>query len=374
MSAALVALNAHLLAGAASYRSAGIHQYIANLVRQLPEVASDWHYTVFVGTEQPLPTAPRLQFQRSAWPTQHPLARILWEQCAQPWALWRARPALLHSLAFVSPLLNPFPSVVTVYDLSFTLPASHFAQRPAQRLYLTALTAHSCRRARRVIAISASTRHDLVTRFGLAPEKIDLAYPGLDAAFRPLPTAEVEAFRQRKGLPEKFILHVGTLEPRKNLANLIRAFAGLPPSLSLVLAGGRGWLYHELYALAQNLQLTERIRFPGFIPADELVYWYNAAAVFAYPSVYEGFGMPVIEALACGRPVVTSNVSSLPEAGGEAALLVTPDDVPELATALRRALQLSPAELARGPAHAARFTWRATAEQTVACYQQALSA
>ncbi len=374
--AAHIALNAHLLAGRASYRSAGIHHYIANLLPHLPAADPDFRYTVFVGEGQP--NLPGASIQRSAWPTARPLARIAWEQFAQPLALWRTRPDLLHSLAFVSPMLSLYPTVVTVYDLSFRLMPERFAQRPAQRLYLSTLTAHACRRARRVIAISESAKADVIRLFNIAADKVDVACPGVDPAFRPLPTAEVEAFRITKGLPEKFILYLGTLEPRKNLVSLIRAFANLHAkrqilNLKLILAGAKGWLYEDLFQLVHELNLISDVFFPGYVPADELVWWYNAAAAFAYPSSYEGFGMPVLEALACGRPVVTSNVSSLPEAGGDVALGVPPNDVEALTGALARALELTPEQLARGPAHAARFTWPATAAHTVASYRRALT-
>jgi glycosyltransferase involved in cell wall biosynthesis len=371
-----VALNAHLLAGRASYRSAGIHHYIANLLPHLPKADPNFRYTVFVGREAGQPNLPGAAIQRSAWPTARPLARILWEQFAQPLALWRCRPDLLHSLAFVSPVLSVCPAIVTVYDLSFRLMSQRFAQRPAQRLYLSTFTAYSCRRARRVIAISESTKADVVRLFNVSANKVDVARPGVDAVFRPWPAAEVEAFRARKGLPEKFILYLGTLEPRKNLAVLIRAFARLRASasqLKLILAGAKGWLYEDLFRLVQELELTDSVFFPGYVPAEELVGWYNAAAVFAYPSSYEGFGMPVLEALACGRPVVTSNVSSLPEAGGDAALSVPPDDDEALAEALIQALAFSPERRQRGLSHAAHFTWANTAAQTVASYRRALS-
>jgi glycosyltransferase involved in cell wall biosynthesis len=367
----LVALNAHLLAGRASYRSAGIHQYIAGLLRHLPAADPDFRYTVFVGAGEP--DMPGAHIRRSALPTHNRLARIFWEQCIQPLALLGPRPDLLHSLAFVSPLVNPAPAVVTVYDLSFRLTPDRFPA--AQRLYLSAFTAHSCRRARRVIAISESTRADVVRLFGIARAKVDVAPPGLDPAFRPLPPSDVAAFRARAGLPEAFILYLGTLEPRKNLGALIRAFAALHarrPELHLVLAGAKGWMYASLFKLVEELNLAAVVHFPGFIPAAELVLWYNAAAVFAYPSSYEGFGMPVLEALACARPVVTSNVSALPEAGGAAALLVPPDDVPALAAALEQALGFDSERRARGPAHAARFTWPAAAAGTVASYRRAL--
>lgn len=367
-----IALNAHLLAGRASYRSAGIHHYIANLLPHLPGADPRLRYTVLVGEGRP--HLPGATIQHSAWPTTHPLSRIAWEQLAQPLILGRLRPDLAHALAFVAPVLSSCPAVVTVYDLSFRLMPERFL--PAQRLYLSIFTAHSCRRARRVIAISQSTKADVVRLFKIPADNVDVACPGVDPVFRPWPAAEAEAFRRHKNLPEQFILYLGTLEPRKNLAALVRAFARLQArasELKLILAGAKGWLYADLFRLVQELGLADSVFFPGYVPAEELPGWYNAAAVFAYPSSYEGFGMPVLEALACGRPVVTSNVSSLPEAGGEAALRVSPEDGEALTQALTQALRLTPEQRRRGPAHAAAFTWANTAAHTVASYQRALA-
>ena len=364
-----IALNAHLLNGGATYRSAGIHQYIHHTLKHLPEAGPEFDFTVFVGGGRP--EMERARITRSRWPTQRPFVRILWEQFVQPLALSRLRPDLLHSLAFASPLLNPTPAVVTVYDLSFRLFPRNFPA--AQRLYLSTLTAHSCRRARRVIAISESTRADVIRLLGVSGERVDVAYPGVELRFRPLPPAEVESFRQRTDLPERFILYLGTLEPRKNLSSLITAFSNLQSSnLHLVLAGAKGWFYADLFRQVERSGLAGVVHFPGFVRAEELPMWYNAAAVFAYPSSFEGFGMPVLEALACGRPVVTTTASSLPEAGGEAALRVPPGDVPALAEALRRALNDDGSIAARGPAHAARFTWPRTAQATVESYRKAL--
>jgi glycosyltransferase involved in cell wall biosynthesis len=368
-----IALNAQLLCGRATYRSAGIHNYIDNLLKQLPEADPDLHYTVYVGEGQPQMPPERAKVRRTQLPTVRPVARIFWEQCLQPLELGCARPDLLHSLAFVSPVIAPCPAVVTVYDLSFRLFPERFLR--AQRLYLSAFTAHSCRRARRVIAISESTKADLVRVLGLPAEKVDVAYPGITPEFRPLPPEQVEAFRARRGLPGRFILYLGTLEPRKNLGALIRAFGELSHAerdLYLVLAGAKGWLYADLFKLTEDLGLADRVIFPGFVPSEDLPLWYNSATVFAYPSSYEGFGLPVIEALACGRPVVTSDVSSLPEAGGRAAILVSPKSPEALAEALSQALAWGPTERALGPAQAAPFRWEATAAQTVRSYRRAL--
>ncbi|MCC6191185.1 MAG: glycosyltransferase family 4 protein [Anaerolineales bacterium] len=371
VSSAQVALNAQLLYGRASYRSAGIHHYIDQLLRHLPAAAPDFRLTVFTGAGRPV--MPGAHVRTTALPTARPLARIVWEQLLQPLELGRLRPDLLHSLAFVSPVMSRCPAVVTVYDLSFRLAPRRF--KPAQRLYLNALTALSCRRARRVLAISANTRADVVRLLGVPADRVDVAYPGLAPSLRPLPPAEVDVFRRRRGLPERFVLYLGTLEPRKNLGVLLDAYAQLRPAhpnLRLVLAGARGWWYADLFRRVEALGLAQEVIFPGFVPEDELPLWYNAAAVFAYPSSYEGFGLPVAEALACGRPVVTTAVSSLPEAGGEAAYLVPPDDAPALAEALAQALAAGPERAAAGRAHAARFTWAGTAAQTAACYRRAL--
>jgi glycosyltransferase involved in cell wall biosynthesis len=372
--AAHIALNAQLLCGRASYRSAGIHHYIDNLLKHLPAADPDFRYTVFVGDGQPQMPPRQAAIRHTRLPTIRPAVRIFWEQFVQPLELGRARPDLLHSLAFVSPVAALCPAVVTVYDLSFKLFPERFL--PAQRLYLSAFTAYSCRRARRVIAISESTKADIVRIFGLPPGKVDVAYPGLLPGFYPRPSTEIEAFRAAQGLPGRFILYLGTLEPRKNLGTLLQAFHALARDqrdLHLVLAGAKGWLYADLFRLTQELGLAERVHFPGYVAAEVLPLWYNSASVFAYPSSYEGFGLPVIEALACGRPVVTSNVSSLPEAGGAAAIQVSPGDPVAWAHALRQALDETLQARVDGPAHAARFTWEATAAQTVAAYRRALA-
>jgi glycosyltransferase involved in cell wall biosynthesis len=371
VSAAHIALNAQLLFGGASYRSAGIHHYIERLLHHLPAAAPDLRFTVFVGEGRP--DMAGAVVQRTRLPTTRPPVRIMWEQLAQPLAVARSRPDLLHSLAFVSPIISPAPTVVTVYDLSFFITPERF--QPAQRLYLRTLTGLSCRRARRVFAISESTRADVVRLLGVPRARVDLAYPGVDPEFQPLPALTVDAFRAQHDLPARFVLYLGTLEPRKNLTTLLQAFAALraaQPGLHLVLAGGCGWWYADLFRQVQTLGLEASVHFPGYVPAAELPLWYNAAAAFAYPSAYEGFGMPVTEALACGCPVVTTSASSLPEAGGDAAYLVPPADAPALAAALAQALQPDPARRQRGLAHAARFTWAAAAAHTAAGYRQAL--
>jgi len=241
------------------------------------------------------------------------------------------------------------------------------------------LTRLSARRARRLIAVSAHAAAETTRLLDVLPERVDVVYHGVDPAFHPLPADAVAAFRQHQGVPEQFVLFVGTLEPRKNLLRLVEAFARIHENGSqvvLVLAGGKGWLYDDLFARVEALGLNGKVIFSGYVMNDELPFWYNAAIALAYPSVYEGFGLPVLEAQACGTPVLTSNVSSLPEAAGDAALMVDPYDVEALAVGLNRLLTDAPLrqELReRGLVHAEQFSWPNAARETARVYRRALA-
>lgn len=371
---ARIALNAQLLAGEASYRSAGIHRYIYELLRRLPQKAPGVAFTAFIGPRAVPPPVPGIHWVRAVWPTHRPLGRILWEQLALPLRLARGGWDLLHALAFVAPLAARLPVAVTVYDLSFVRYPEAF--RAPNRMYLRLFTRLTCRRAAGILTISQAAREDLVRLWGLPPERIEVAYPGVDPRFRPLPAEAVVAFRARHGLPDRFILYVGTLEPRKNLEVLLEAVARLSPPVPLILIGGRGWKPAFLSRL-RELEREGRARWVGFVPDAELPLWYNAAALFAYPSRYEGFGMPPLEAMACGTPVIAARASSLPEVVGEAGWLVDPGDVEGWVEGLRALLRdegLREALRARGLARARRFTWEATAEATARLYNKILSA
>jgi len=372
-----IGLNAHLLTAQAGYRSAGINGYIYNLLQALPQVDPSFQYIVWTGRHAQPPAEPRLTVRRSSWGTEKPLRRILWEQVIQPFAAWRSSPDLLHALAFVSPVLSRIPSVVTVYDLSFV----HYPDRlpAARRHYLQLLTKRSCLHARRVIAISHSTAHDLVETFHIPANKIDIAPPGVGPQFRPAMSFDTEAFRHRHSLPERFLLFLGTLEPRKNLPVLLRAYARLPiqdrTQVHLVLAGGKGGMYDEVFRTIEEQGIADTVHLPGYVDANDLPLWYNAADALVYPSIFEGFGLPVIEAMACGTPVLVSNVSSLPEAAGDTGYCLPPDDVEAWTSALAHVIHNAAwREEAghRAMQHAAQFSWHATAVQTVASYQKAL--
>lgn len=369
-----VALNAHLLSGEASYRSAGIHGYLYHTLAHIPEIDPDISYTVFVGRGQ-LPPHHNWRIWRSSLPTQKPLARILWEQVIAPVELRRIRPDLLHGMAFALPMLWNRPSVVTIFDLSFVRYPERLGR--ARRLYLQWATQLAAKRARRVIAISESGKAEIQALLGVPEARIDVAVPGVSERFMRLPPEAVAAFRVRRNLPDRFILYLGTLEPRKNLATLLRAYAALPhrSEVKLVLAGGKGWQTEQLFALIQQLDITTDVILPGYVPGEELPLWYNAAEIFVYPSVYEGFGLPLVEAMACGVPVVASDTTSLPEAVGPDGFLLRPLEVNTWSDSLAALLdnpRLRADFSERGLIRARLFNWRNTAQRIVETYHRAL--
>ncbi|MCX7707335.1 MAG: glycosyltransferase family 4 protein, partial [Anaerolineae bacterium] len=203
-------------------------------------------------------------------------------------------------------------------------------------------------------------------------DRVITVYNGVDDAFCPADPAAVAAFRRARGLPDRFILFLGTLEPRKNLGALLRAYAAVRTrsgegTPKLVIAGGKGWFYERILTEVDVLGLGDDVIFPGYVAADELPWWYRAAELFVYPSRFEGFGLPVLEAMACGTPVITTTSSSLPEVAGDAAILVDPDDVSALSDAMERLLadpDLRSALRAAGLQRAARFSWKRTAAET----------
>lgn len=369
-----VGLLAYLLNEEASYRSAGVSTYIGELLSHLGEDATDFEYSAFHDCSVSVPRGVRSV--PSPFPLRHPLIRILWEQTGLPIQAY-SRVELMHGLVNVVPLASNAPSVVTVHDLSFWKHPERF--RRSRVAYLSAAVALSARRANHVIAVSASTKSDLLDWLKLDPDRVTVVHPGVGEAFRRFPSDRVCAFSESVCDGRPYILYVGTLEPRKNIDVLLRAFADLrtharvPHALAIV--GGKGWMYDSLFSLARALGIERDVFFEGFVPLGDLPLWYNGADIFAYPSVYEGFGLPVIEAMACGTPVVTSATSSLVELGAGACLIVEPGSVESLSMAIGRIL--ADRELAgelgvAGRRRASTFSWDRTAAETVAVYERVL--
>ncbi|MGQ9491757.1 MAG: glycosyltransferase family 4 protein [Anaerolineae bacterium] len=360
-------------------QAAGIGRYTRELVAALARLDRQNEYTLFCAGESP---------PMAGWPanfrvrTSNVPARWLtagWHRLGLPLAVETFTGAcdLYHSPDFALPPLKTARGVVTVHDLSFLRCPEH--ADPGLRAFLTRAVPRSVARACRVLADSESTKADLVELLGVEAEKISVVPAGVDARFRPVrDTLKLAQVRQRYRLPEWFILFVGTLEPRKNLPRLITAYAqmrrhtGLPHQL--VIAGKPGWLYEGIYEQVVKEGLSENVHFIGFVADDDLPALYTLADLLAFPSLYEGFGLPPLEAMACGTPVVASNRASLPATIGSAGLLVDPEDTDALADALARvlgnaSLRIRLADLGR--AQAARFTWQAAAERLLEAYRLA---
>lgn len=268
------------------------------------------------------------------------------------------------------------PTVVTIHDLGYLhYPGKH----PFfDRVYLDWSTRHSAQAARRVIAVSQATAHDLSALNNVNREKIIVVHSGVAPSMtRNTSPERIQQVRREIGLQGPFILHVGSVQPRKNLVRLVEAFnliKHVRPGLQLVLAGRKGWGANRLQEQIEQMGLQEHVVLPGYISDDALVPLYNTAEVYAFPSLYEGFGFPALEAMACGTPVVCSNVSSLPELVGDAALTFAPTDTKRMGAVLRKVLtdqSLRQKMIARGFEQASKFTWKRTAAQTLTVLEAA---
>lgn len=376
-----IAIDAQLISLRHGYRSAGVSSYSLNLLRALGHLhaqgETDYHFAGFVNDESV--RVGGVDLIQAQLPLHRALARIAWEQTLFP--VQARRFDLVHGLVNVLPLAWRGPSVVTVHDLAFLHAAE--TMPPVRRAYLTALCRASASQATRIVAVSTQTADDLMRSFGTPARRIVVVPNGVGGEFTPGAPDRAVAYRAARGLPPRFFLFVGTLEPRKNLEFLVSAYARwrseAPPELAeikLVIAGGRGWYYQTIFEKVRSLGQETNILFPGFVPADDLPDLYRSALALVYPSRLEGFGLPVLEAMACGLPVLVSRTPSLVEVAGDAGVTFGPDDAAGLVNCLHLAAgqESLRAELrARGLERAALFSWRRTAQETLAVYEQAVN-
>jgi glycosyltransferase involved in cell wall biosynthesis len=371
---------------AAVCQDAGIGRYTRNLIRALSELDSESRYTLFVaaGSSQ----GDRMQswpsnFRVRSVPLTDRFMHILWQRLRVPVPIQVVIGSidLFHSPDFVLPPVGRAPAILTVHDLSFLRVPEHFV--PGFRDYLEGAVSRGIRNACHVLADSKSTRRDLVEVMGVSPQKVTVVYPGVEARFnRVHDTDTLARVTERYELPERFILGLSTIQPRKNFDGLIHAFRRLIADpcgrqefsdLHLVIGGGFGWMYEETVEMVEHLGLQGRVRFPGFVKDEDLPALYSLASVFAFPSWYEGFGLPVLEALACGTPVVAANNSSLPEVVGGGGLTVDAADQDGLADALSTVLtdpDLRETLIHAGRVHAAQFTWQKAAVALLELYRR----
>ncbi len=365
---------------AAVHRRAGLGRYAASLAHTLAELLPD-QLALFYNAEEgiePLEGLEHLPTDTVALGYK-PWRMLVWagQLAGVPFNRLLPGATLFHATEHLLLPLRNVPTVLTVHDLIFRhLPEHH---KRLNRWYLNATLPLYCRRADHIIAVSEATRRDLITSYGLPPEKVTVIHEAADPRFSPQPEKALQAVRAHYGLPEQFLLYVGTIEPRKNLLRLLRVWAPLylagevPP---LVIVGKRGWLSDDFFAALEESPAREGVILTGYVLDMDLPLLYAAATAFVFPSLYEGFGLPPLEAMSSGTPVACSNVSSLPEVVGDAALCFDPTDDEALAHSLRRIVHDEPlrAELReRGLTRAAIFSWKRAAQETWAIYQRLLA-
>jgi glycosyltransferase involved in cell wall biosynthesis len=372
-----------ILYTAALRQGGGIGRYTRELVDALARSADAeaFQVTLVVARDAPRYRLPALPpgWNVRVLPLPERWLTILWHRLHLPlWVdAWAGSFDIFHAPDFVLPPLRRASGLVTVHDLSFiTYPEGAV---PELRQWLSHEVPRSIARARHVLADSESTRRDLGSRLGVDPARITVVGAGVEARFRPVVAPDIlAAVRRRYGLPERFILGLGTLEPRKNFDGLIRAFDRIQadaPDLHLVIVGGKGWLNEPIFQAAAASPAAGRVHLAGFVADEDLPALYSLARLFAYPSHYEGFGIPMLEAMACGTPVVAADNSSLPEVAGDAALLIRSTDEAALAAAmlrLHRDEALRATCIEHGAARAAAFTWGAAAERLIRVYRTAM--
>jgi glycosyltransferase involved in cell wall biosynthesis len=370
---------------AAVNQRAGVGRLVRNQVLALADVDPANEYTLVYARPNngALPEFPPARnFARKQVRLRERWLAVLWHRAKVPFpADWLSGPIdMYHSPDFVLPPLRKARGILTVHDLAFLMrPECADAHL---RAYLEEVVPRSVRRADYIIADSENTRNDLVVLLNVPPKSISVVPGGVEERFAEVTDPDLLASaRHSLGVGEApFILALGVLEPRKNLNRLMDAFAILKTrqqatDLKLVLAGGQGWLVEGILAHHADSRVRDDILLPGFVPDNLLPAIYSAAGVFAFPSLYEGFGLPILEAMACGTPVVASRASCLPEVAEGASVLVDPDDAEELADALAQTLtdeSLRADLAARGRARAAEYTWRRAAERLLRVYEKVM--
>jgi glycosyltransferase involved in cell wall biosynthesis len=302
------------------------------------------------------------------------IARIAWEQTALPLQIINLKIDVLHSPHYTTPIIKNCKSVVTFHDMTFYLfPEMH---EKSKVILFKSMIQYSSLATDKIISVSQSTSTDIAKILNIAPTKICTVLSAANPKYILQDTNHIEQVCSKYSLIQKrYLLFVGALEPRKNIPLLIKAYSKLVkefPNIPLVIVGKKGWMYQSIFELVESLDISSEVKFLGYVDEDDLVTLYSGAKVFIYPSTYEGFGFPVLEAMQCGTPVITSNTSSLPELTGDSALLINPNNVDDLLTAMRSILindSLAKELSVKGLSRATLFTWKNTAIQTLNIYQ-----
>ena len=356
---------------------AGNESYATNLIEALAQIDHENDYTLYVTKPEALTRFSNRWSNFSVRQTipHSPLIRIPLTLVRE----LRKNPVDVLHVQFTAPPFSPCPVVVSIHDLSFEHFPETFKKRSRTQLRLT--VRYSARRAARLISPSNHSRQDLITTYGVSPEVVSVIPLAPPAHFSPVSDEkELQRVRQTYGIHGEYILSVGSIQPRKNLARLVEAYARLRAGWSkgnlpkLVLVGKRAWLFHETLRAIENSGIGDSVILTGYVPEGDLPALYSGAIYFVYPSFFEGFGLPPIEAMKCGAPVIVGNRTSLPEVVGDAALLVDPFDIDELSSAMGKLIVDSNFRSilrVKGLDQSRRFSWQETARQTLRVYKEA---
>jgi len=361
----------------------GMGVYVRGLISHLGEIDRENEYFIIVHKHKNADFVP-VQENFAVWETsisyENHFTRDLWEQAYLPLKLHKAKIDVYHGLNYVLPILGDTGMVLTAYDMiSFATPEWY---KPISRFRVQRLLKMSAKRAHKIITGSENSKRDIIKILGVPEEKVRVIYIGIDDVYRPInDKRKLDSVKARYNITDRFILHVGSLSPRKNIPRLIDAYSRLPAEIleeyQLVIVGKRSWKADEIFAKVKQLKLEDKVVFTGFVEDSDLPLLMNRAALLAFPSLYEGFGIPPLEAMACGTPVVASNTSSIPEVVGDAALLFDPYNVEEMTVAMHRALtdeQLRSDLRQKGFERIRHFSWEKAARETLAVYEEVYNA
>ena len=358
-------------------QKAGIARYTYQLVSSLLELDKSNDYVLYAFSskpEQDVFKSERAQFRPHKWQPQLLKTYFLLLRLLNLSADSFTKEAdIVHSTDFVLPVSKNKPSIITIHDLAFRRFPSFYTFK--NRTYMNSMAKFSAKRADKIITYSDSTKKDVIKFLSIDEKKISVIPLGVEDKFKPASEEEIKKIKADLGLPDNYIITLGTLQPRKNLEALIDAFARLKKDKAiphkLVIVGEKGWNNEKLLTKLAGLDIAEDIVLTGFIEDNQLPSLYSGATALVYPSLYEGFGLPVLEAMACGVPVACSNTSSLPEIAGEAALLFDPTDVDQIYSSIQKLLLDEKLRKTLGEAgikRARQFTWEKTAKQTLSLY------
>ena len=350
----------------------GIGQFAGSILDQLSKLKTGHTFWIYL-KNKPISDFPK---ESDSWKYKIVGPKAFWTQIGLPFHLYTSKkPDVFFSPTHYAPRLSPVPTVIAVMDMSFI----HFPElfRKKDLFQLKNWTSYSVRRASRVITISQASKSDIIKTYNISKDRVDVVYPGIDYA-RFDEKSSMETIKEKYNVPKRYILFVGTLQPRKNIARLIEAFDKVikdknMSDLSLVIIGKKGWMYEDILNTPKKLGIEDKVMFLDFVPDVDMPAFYKNAQVFVLPSLYEGFGLPILEAMKYNCPVITSNVSSLPEVGGDAVLYVDPESVDDIAKKIAQLIsdeKLREKLIEKGREQIKKFDWEKSARQVLSILEE----